>query len=363
MPANPDLIPPSTVTLQNVVDYCRSFPECNPILPVGGYSYEPALTFANDVLQKILAQGINWRWNSAYVPLFLTNALQQDYITNITDMGWLTSAFIFDINNNTNANFQAPKPLYTLTVNRDLGLTAWQGTPSNICFIQNSQANFWVWQPQTVVPCGYGVSNTPVTPIQQMVDSNGNMLFINSASMNITPNVLGYSGTTIPLPVPNPYGTTGLTAPVLPPFAPAGTQVTDGTVTWTVASPNGFCLRVSPIPGNGGLTWLAWVEYQRKAPKYTSLQQTISPIPDESAFLFREGFLAKLYDAAGSPKAAAQYQKWEEQIIQARMAMDRETLEFGMTPASSIMGGSPQAGTIIPAGPSSPYVYLGLYGM
>ena len=152
MPVFPNLIPQSSITLQQVVDYARSFAEVNPILPAGGYNYEPALTFANDVLQKILAQNLNWRWNASYAPLFLSNSLQQDYITNLTDIGWFTSAFRIDINNNTNNGNLTPKPLFGMEVNRDMGLTPYQGNPGVTCFIPNSQANFGIRAPNTAYP-------------------------------------------------------------------------------------------------------------------------------------------------------------------------------------------------------------------
>jgi len=67
-----------------------------------------------------------------------------------------------------------------------------------------------------------------------------------------------------------------------------------------------------------------WPVYQRKASLFVTIQQTIDPIPDEYAYLFRSGFLAMCYDHVGSPKATTQYAKWEEQIMTALKAADRE---------------------------------------
>ncbi len=354
MPVFPNLTPPSSITLQQVVDYARSFPENNPILPAGGYNYEPALTFANDVLQKILMQGMNWRWNESYVPLFITNCLQQDYVTSLTDIGWLTSAFRIDVNNNTNAGNLSPKPIATLEVSRDLGISPYPSLPVEVCFINNSQAQFGVWTPETVIPCGYGVAAAPATPIQQIVDANSNILFIDSSVLNLSINSPGFNTTPITLPDPNPYGTTGTDAPVLPPASKPGTTILDGTVTWTVADPNGYAIRLNPLPGMGGLCWLMQIVYQRKAPRFRTLQDTISPVPDDYSYLFREGFLAKCYDHVSSPKAPGQYAKWHEQIEQALRASTREITEFGMYPDTGMAGGS-VIGPSIPIGPSSPY--------
>ena len=357
MPVFPNLAPPSSVTIQSVVDYCRAVdPACNPILPAGGYNYEPALTFANDVLQKILFQGMNWRWNTSYIPLFLTNCLQQDYITNVKDIGWFTSGYIIDINNSTNANNQAPKPIRGLEVNRAMGITPFANLPTESCFILNNQANFGVWQPNTAYPCPYGVAAAPATPICQIVDGVGNMLFLDTAQMGLTTNSPGFpNNNSIPPVAPNsPYGVTGSVAPMLPPNSAPGTQVIDGTVTWTVADPNGYAIRFNPLPGLGGLAWLVWMEYQRKAPKWLTLQSTISPIPDDYAFLFRQGFLAKCLQAAGSKNAQAAYQQWEEQIDAALRASTREISSFGMVPDNSMAGSNNSMGGF-PAGPSNPY--------
>lgn len=374
MPVLPNLVPSSSITLQEVVNYARSFAEVNPILPAGGYNYEPALTFANDVLQKILSQGLNWRWNASYVPLFLTNALQQDYITNLTDFGWFTSGFRIDINNNTNTGNLCPKPLFLLETNRDMGITPYQGNPAMVCFIPNNQANFGTWSANTVYSCGYGTSGATATPIQQIVDSNGNMLFLDTSIMQLTPNVAGYQGTNIPLPNPtagtgiNPYnntganfGTSGAIAPVLPPATAPGTTIQDGTLTWTVANPNGYCIRFNPIPAIGGFVWLMWVVYQRRAPRFKTLQDTISPIPDDLAYLFREGFLAKCLQHANSPRAVMQNQMWHEQIEQAIRAGEREEQAWSIFPDTAMSGDS-VLGPFYPVGPASPFNYGYYYG-
>lgn len=368
MPAIQNFVPTSSVTLQDVINYARSFSEVNPVLPAGGFSYEPALTFANDVLQKILAQGLNWRWNASYVPLFISNSLQQDYVTNLTDIGWLTSAFRIDINNNTNTGNLCPKPLFLIETNRDMGITPYQGNPSLVCFIPNTQATFGVWNPNTTYTCGYGIAGAPANPIFQIVDANNNILFLDTSIMNLNPFVPGYNGTPLSIPVPNPFnsdgtstGVSGSTAPILPPNSPPGTTVQDGTLTWTVANPSGYALRFNPLPAEGGFVWLFQVVYQRRAPKFTSIQQTISPVPDDLAYLFREGFLAKCLQHANSPRAPMQYQMWEEQIQQAIRAGEREEQAWSMFPDTSMSGDS-VLGPFYPVGPASPFNYGYYYG-
>ncbi|MEK7499562.1 MAG: hypothetical protein AAB649_03075, partial [Patescibacteria group bacterium] len=74
----------STITLQSIANSARAYPELTPILGVGGFTQEPALSIGNDVMQKILAEGMNFKFNRANAAPFLTTTLQQDYITSIT---------------------------------------------------------------------------------------------------------------------------------------------------------------------------------------------------------------------------------------------------------------------------------------
>jgi len=344
----------STITLAQIVNSSRVYKELEPVKQAGGFTQEPALTIANDVMQKILAQTLNWKWNRAYIPPFLTVALQQDYVTNVTNLGWLEQAWRIDINNNTNPN--APKPLFAMEAVRDLEQTAYQASPFNISYIPNSLAFMGQWQPNYTIQCGYGVAQTPVSFIQQFIDANGNILFINSAACGITFNSPGFSGTPISLTGYNPYGTTGSVQPSAPAGSPAGTQVNDGTVTWTVADPTGYAMRVAPLPAFSGIVWQIIPVYQMKPPNLTSLQNTIAPIPDELGYLFREGFMAMCYEHAGSRLAASKYAKWEEAIYIALRAGDRERDSATMYPSESILGGNPYNNGL-PFGPAWPFQF------
>jgi hypothetical protein len=302
---------------------------------------------------------LNWRWNRAYIPPFLTVGLQQDYVTQITDVGWLESCLIVDINNSTNSGL-APKPSYNLETMRDLLPTWQQRTPYQISYIPNRLAILGQWYPNTKYPCGYGQSMTQVSPIQQFMDDNGNILFIDSTVLGLNPNSLGFSGTPITLPPNSPYGVSGDTKPSAPVNAAAGTTVQDGTVVWTVADPNGYAIRTNPLPPVNGLCWLVMPVYQMKAPNITSLQQTIAPIPDEYGFLFRDGLLALLYGHVGSKQFPIAYQKWEESIQVARRGADRENESFSLIPSGGTFGGQ-STGTPIGLGTSAAWPYGPIY--
>src|SRR5260370_42064102 len=53
----------STYTIQNVIDRIKGFAELEPILNVGGFSFEPAFTIAKDVFTEICAVNFPHKWN------------------------------------------------------------------------------------------------------------------------------------------------------------------------------------------------------------------------------------------------------------------------------------------------------------
>jgi hypothetical protein len=348
----------STLSLQSIADDVKSYPELNPLFGAGGWTQRPFMNIANDVMQRILAQSLDWKWNRAYVPSILTVALQQDYVTQVTNLGWLESAWRIDINNSTNNANLAPKPIFTMESVRDLGQTAYQANPFNVSYIPNSLAFMGQWNANTVYGCGYGQSMTPITPIQQFIDGNGNILYINSSVLNLSINSPGFSNQPINLGPSSPYGTTGNVQPSATKNAAAGTTVLDGTVTWTVANPNGYAMRLAPLPALSGLAWLIIPVYQMKPPTLTSLLQTIAPIPDEYAYLFRQGILAMLYEHAGSKMASQAYAKWEEALMIALRGADRERDDTSFFPSESLMGGGPYKYGM-PIGAAWPFDYWG----
>ncbi len=339
----------STLTLQSVVDSARAYPELKPILSTGGFTQQPAITIANDVMQRFLAQAMDWKFNRAVVPPFLTVSLQQDYDTQVTNLAWLEQGWKLDINNTVQ-----PKPIFVLETIRDIAQTSYQNNPFNLSYIPNRLAFFGNWQPNTYYGCGYGQAATPVSPIQQFVDVNGNILYIDSTVLNLNQSSPGY-GQIITFPSNSPYGVTGGVQPAAAANSPAGTLVQDGGVTWTVADPNGYAIRTAPLPATSGLCWLLTAVYQKSAPIFTSLQQTIYPIPDYYGYLFRQGFMAIAYQHAGSKMAGAAYSQWEEALLTALRSADREREDAVFYPSESLATGGTGYGWPWPLGPAFPY--------
>ena len=106
----------STVPLQEVVDYARTFGELTPVLKTGGWADQPARSIADRVMETLLGGGyvagrrvgpFPWKWNRTIPPAFLTNSWQQDYASVVAQaaggtyntLKWLADAILLDINN------------------------------------------------------------------------------------------------------------------------------------------------------------------------------------------------------------------------------------------------------------------------
>jgi len=329
----------NSTTIQKLAYQLKSDPSFYNVLGgTAGYSTEPLLTICNEVMCRILAENMPWIWNRSVVPPFLTVSLQQDYCTQLTDIGWLENGWRVDINNSTSNSNGAPKPVFSLETVRYIPQASAQSVPFNICFVPNSQAFLGLWQANTEYGCGYGVPMTPRSPIQQFLDANGNILYIDSTQLGLNIESPGYTGTTIFPPGVYPYGTSGSTQPLAPANATPGTQIQDGSVIWTVANPDGYAVRLFPLPALNGLCWWIQCQYQVAPPQLLTLQQTIDPIPFYMSYLFRQGVRAQLKIANGLPNAQQEYNEWEETLVKALRGADRQQDDFRLYPDTSIMG-------------------------
>ncbi|MHB8666754.1 MAG: hypothetical protein ACYC7B_04440 [Burkholderiales bacterium] len=318
----------STLNAQLLVDYARTFPWTTPVMGRAGYTTQPAVSFLDEVVKKILAKTNPWKWNANGFPAINLSPYQQDYPTSVSQnvLGWLQAAVALDINNTSN-----PRPKIPVIAVDRLLPTMTIGRPQKVCWITNSIAITGVWgrgEPSDpgpndtytnpiVIQKG-GPGNNPLTAI---TDANGNILVVTT------------------------YGTTGSVPPLATLNAPAGTTVSDGSVVWTVQDPNGVALRVDAMPTNQSMVWQLKVLYQQKPPNIKTLTQTIAPIPDDLDYLVKQGFLAFCTKQTDRAKFPAEYAQWLEDIQSAMGSSDREYQEFGFYPSAAIQGGGDSGST------------------
>jgi hypothetical protein len=345
----------STITLQKLVDDANSMAEIEPVLNTGTNPMNPALRAANSTMSDIYSLAFPHKWNERNLVPFVENSMQQDYAlvnpdnSSVMDLSWLERGSAIDINNTA-----SPKPFRFLEMGRQLpqqtGTWFNQGiyNPMALCSAHpNRVLYFGVWGTTTLAsqasmtgtnpkagsvyinPIGLGIS-MPMNPIQQIKDSNGNLLVLTG------------------------YGTEGVNPPVAPPNALPGFQVNGSTrqdastTVWTVVDPNGFGIRVLPVPAQTGVVWQFNLVYQGKQPRFTSLDQTLDPFPDEYEEHFYRGFIAHLYSFSPKEKMQAkgekEWQKWLMSLsgpMGLRQRQDRELEENQFTPDRGIIGGQP----------------------
>jgi hypothetical protein len=331
-------MPASSVYLQDVVDDAMRFGDLVPVIHSGGSSLEPALTIANRTMQELCSQRYNWKWNSFNVPTFQTISWQNDYaVPGVTLLGWLENAVCIDINST-----QVPKRKWKMEVVKDLQPSSdGFGRPFQVCWLNNQTLLYGTWGtgltlpnvnntgltnpgPGVVYTNPLGDATTPQNPTTQIIDTNGNIQVINWGA---------FAGTT---------GTCGNVQPTWPAAnAAVGTNTTDGTVVWTVVDPLGQGFRLQMIPAAAGVVWQIMIRAQYKPVRFTSLGQTLTPIPDDFAEYFKQGFRAYCYQRSPEEKIRAKFQPefalWQKEIVDAEGQADREPESYGAYPNSDIM--------------------------
>ena len=365
----------STISLQDIVDQALAFGDLAPALATGGFSSQPALSIGNDVMTAMLLGGptgnpFNWKWNRLNINPFYTNSCQQDYfLPNVVNVGWLESAWDVNI-------FQTsiPKQKDYLEVHRDLEVTFNEtGYPGKICWMQNDTLIAGTWgQTQVASMSGltnpgpgvvfynpYGMPAAPNNPTTCVEDAYGN-LWVMTAFGPLTPNFISSGPTSVTCGGPyTPYVVNGITYtdpfgpgsyvgqpnpsyPVYQAGAPGGTSttvasvVTDGTAQWTAINPKGQGMRLNPIPSQTGVTWAVVPVAQMRVPRFTNLQQTLEPIPDDWESYFKAGFFAQCFRRSPDPKVRAKFKdEWELYMTDLDKAMKqgaREIDDFGFYP-------------------------------
>lgn len=329
----------SSVSIQSCLDFCQGFPDLNSVVPASGYSVKRVLQVANATLQKFLSSQMKWAFNRQTLPVGITNSWQQDYATNLVNVAFLQDGTLLEINNTAN-----PRPIWPLEVVQNLPATSQQyGRPGQIQVSLNRDLQYATWgasgigtagvtsnpQPNQTIINPIGQNITPANPILQVRDPNGNLWILTT------------------------FGTTGavqpswVASPTYPSFSSPNTAASttaDGTCVWTAVNPNNFGFRLSPLPPQTGVPYQIWPVWQMRPVTFTSLGQTIDPIPDDFSQFFMDGMVAHLYQQVTSPTLRAKHIDavgvWMGSLRSAKEAMDRTRDSAVMFPSQSIMDGS-----------------------
>jgi hypothetical protein len=344
----------SKITLQKILDKILPLGDVNPVLVnVSGYQLEPFITICTDVYNEIVGLPFPHKWNEVKLPYFYTNSWQQDYAlinpngTSVYNVEWLSRGIVVDMRCTS-----VPKAWGYVECGRELSQatgsalqpSSWR-QPTFLCnWFPNYMLYYGTWGatdsgssttgnnpgPNSIFtnPLTASANSQPNNPINQIIDPNGN------------------------LQVVSVYGTCGATQPNWPAAnAAPGTNTTDGSVVWKVVDPNGVGIRILPVPSQTGAVFQFNLVAQAPAIQFTSLSQTLSPLPDKYEPYFRQGVIAQCYRYSSvdsvQKKFERNYQMWLKSLNDLRSAEDRELDENMFIPDQSVFsrgGGSRGAG-------------------
>lgn len=312
----------STIQLQRIVDSVAASGIPVPQNGPSGYGTNLAVDLANEVMQDIIAERFNWKWNRITGLPFYTNSYQQDYpMIGLDTIGWGEIANRLDVNNTA-----MPKPLKSMSFRRDLpswnqGAAGAFSPPTRICWEYNKDLLKGTW-PGPNAAFSPQVTPAPIlpNPFNNFIDANGNLLVLTT-------------------PGPTGSGVTGSTAPSLPPDSAEGTTVADGSCIWTVADELSQGYRILPIVGGNGPVYRITPIYQAKAVMFVNLQQKLDPIPDDQMRTFKRGYRTYCLRDSGNPNMSAQFPNermaWHGEMADLAKQGDREQDEYGLLPISS----------------------------
>lgn len=352
----------SSYTVQNLVDIARARGDLAPTLPVGGAYETVALSAINDAMTEMLAGSwkgspFNFKFNRVNVPPFFINSWQQDYASNVVNLGWLESCGAW----NTSST-QFPKPFRVVEVRRDVLTTSLQtNNYAKISWMQNKDLTFGAWgQSQQAAMTGLQnpgpgaiyidpstATALPKNPITQVKDTFGNLWIVTGYGTcgNVNPFTTNQNPN-------NTYPT--LSNPNVVPIT-----VTDGSVTWTAVNPVSAGFRINPCPSQTGPVWQITPVAQMRIAQFTKLNQFLEPIPDDFFKYIKDGFFTQCYRFSPDPKVRAKYEDelklWMQSLNKAVSQGSREEDDFGFVPMSNIMETGWAYNSVNPAQPYGPW--------
>lgn len=142
--------------------------------------------------------------------------------------------------------------------------------------------------------------------------------------------------------------------------AHSGSATSTASTVWTVVDPYGQGFRVLPVPTQTGTVWQFNLVGQALPIRFTSLQQTLFPLPNQYEPNFRQLFVAQCYRYSPEAKTRQKFHdEWAlamKALEECRVKSDRELEENVFTPDRGIMGGQ-QGRTGNWYGPQWPWQY------
>lgn len=333
----------STITLQSVIDFCRTRTRMVQMVNVGGIPNQPGLDICNDVLQTLLSSPNNWKFNKSAIPAFTTIPNQQDYIVSGCTLSVPGKATVH-LNSVLSSTPGLTESGTTVTATfSDFAPNGIQGAAPS-----GTPPNFTVGDQATIAGAavsGYngtftltGATTTSVTytAAPGLTSPDGGQ-GIPGTSWFEHVTLQDWLSTATVKPVHDIEIVSSLPQEsiIQPPFK-ACMQVETVTVVNNVSVAT-LLMRFWPVPSSQ--IWNAFFFYQNKAPLKTALSQTWTPWPDDLGYVLRSGVYAKALDHAEDPRAPLADAKWQQDILKALDIRQQELRHEAYFPDLPILRG------------------------
>lgn len=323
-----------SITLQSVVNLASTHTDLMPLSGVGGYTNEPALSLCNDTMSEIFFSQIDWKWNRASAPLFVTALNKQDYIisgavaftlgqtSTGASIALASANGITESGNTVTVNTLEPHRFsagdtvymsgntvaaYNSTFTDTGSSTAWSGGWTILTVPTTKSFTF------THASSGLATSGAPgITDFSWLASAS--MVQMNDTGSPQDGRIIqAVKELSVWSKVANPEKVAVIQ------------DNNDGTLT----------VRFQYVPGN--TVWGVTLVYQKKQPLKTTLSDTWAPIPDHYSALYRQGLLYRMYRYLNSNQQNVEFQKFQVEIQKASGATDREASNIHVVPEYSLV--------------------------
>lgn len=323
----------NSVTIQSVVDFSRTHGDLYPLVDVGGFSNEPALSLANDTLQELCAQPNAWKFNRVASNILVTQNARQEYqfagasaFTNrygasigLASTPAITqSGFTVTVNTLQDHNFSAGETVF---------MTGNTTAAYNSTYTEGPTSSGWSG--------GWTILTTPTA--RSFTFTHASSGLGNSGAAGITDFAWLESAEMYDTRATDPNTKRWQMEAVrtMKRSSDAGSRPNK----IAVLSESGGILVIRVTPVGNEVVWGITLNYQAKPPLKTSLQGNWAPFPDEFGFVYRQAFLARAYRYMNHRRADLEGARAAAQIAKAMARDDNEAENQYVTPEVSLMDG------------------------
>lgn len=343
------IIMASTITLQSISNFCSTHSDLLPLTGVGGYTSEPFISIANDVMAEVINDVQEWKWNSVET-CDLTSTFSP-FITSLNKQEYLfagASAFVLQVSGVTQVTSSGAAidlianggvtvsggvvTVKTLEPHRFavgnivnlVGLVFTTGTAANYNSSYSDNGSIAQWA------AGY-----TITAVTSKSFSFAAVAGQNNADAGGAPGFGVKNGSTVQLQGMGWLSAAGLVElnnPSSPPNWRHIKAVRSLSKQSRVGDPERVAvvqdygtgvlrLRLQNVPG--GVIWAINLIFQAAKPLLTDMAGTWSPIPDKADDLIRQGALYRCYRYLNPNSAATQNEfKKFEQVLNKTKGVD-----------------------------------------